>query len=1053
MLSPAEELFDNLSLLYRNIYNLLNGFQQASITSNSSIVVPIEKVDGTFENVTINSFQKLQQELTRIDSNFKSLLNGDNLSYVLDSDGSISQLTKTSFINAEYLENFTFDQGNTCFIDKTSIINDLIFPNVKIPVTIDSNLQSDIFSRIFEITDGWSQIPENPTILDIEYLLSTGKIIAQEYIRSLKLEKEQVQYFGKFTIESIIPNQTSNNIFSIILNEIKYTGLNTIGNSIELKVGDIFVSKAGASKYIINEIDKVLKSLVITRISGSEVLSIGIDALYYNEILTNDKKIVGISVKPNQTIVAFLSTENFKNISYPSKGIKINTATYQVIYKEKTYTLDEFFSTYVLNFSEYLMAFINESTIPVHLGITPTKPVLDPLNFKFIQINKHLSNAKSVTEIEELNKSKQAIQNDIDFKQKLINKIQLEIDTLKFKSLTEKNYKLSQIINLRQDILTLKSNILSITQDFDSNATRYGLKSITPKYKVIGFWQIQNPSYSPLTALQHIIKYEVNYRYLSKDTDTIENTSYKMVTTEGKSVSVAFSPWSDLRTKTLQKIKNLDGLYEWQTEIIDSVDEININQLAISITEGEAIEIKIRAVSEAGYPIAPLMSEWSDILRLEFPNELKQSNITSTISQNNIDLNKAQFDAILQNYGLVSHISGTIKEGEKTFLHSAKDIASGQFTAEQKNIPLDTVITDLMKEIAYLKAGNSANNVLIQLVDFNNEVFNIKNNTTMELFAGNYSDNISLLDKTSWGSIIRKKGYIKIQNNNSVPIEIKTLIPGTIFDSIKAPIYYNIMLKNVNKLSQDSKQIIYFRNIDLTGQPTEPFKLVTPRLPFSVTEPNANDIDDLAIDIDRNIIYRDIENNIVKCKLNPTYNTNFVAFTTEHPQYGTVDLKTEFDRLKLYTYNVKAKQFQTEYNSDGNNLLGFADNDFFAVGQKTCGAFLYPIISNIASISVIGDTAVSTMIIPKELEILIPFVFEYRMIDRIGNIDGILNQDANTILEYSKKIGIDMMINNELFKFDINVTSKLKSKILTTDSLNISSVVTNFNNETSSNLI
>ncbi len=1051
MESSAEKLFGNMELLYENIYNLLTAFQEASLSQSSSVSVTIKKADGTFETVTINSFQKVLQELSRLDANYKSLLNGDNLSYVLDSDGSISQLTKTSFVNAEYLENFTFEQGENCVIDKTSHIDDLVFPNVKIPITINSRLLSDVYCKTFEISEGWENIGDNPTILDLQYLYSIGKIIYKEINRSLKLEKEHIKYFGKFTVESL--TIVTPNIYNIILNSVKYTGLNVIGNSIDLKIGDIFVSKSGASKYIINELDKVTKTLRVSRIAGSEILTTGIDNLYFNEILPTEKKIVGIPVRPVQKIVVFLSTENFKNISYPSVGIKIDTSTYKIIFENKSYALDEFFSTFVLNFSEYLIAFINETSIPLNLGIIPNKPVLDITNFKVVQINKHLNNAKSLTEIDELNKRKQFVQNDIDFKQTLIDKNQNEIDTQKFNSVVEKTAKLEQITLLRQDLIALKTNLLEIAKDIDTNAIKYGLKTINPKYKIIAFWSIQTPSYSPLTKPQNIIKYEVNYRYLSKDIDTIENTSYSMIDENGKSISVVFSPWNELPTKSLNKIKNLDGTYSWQTQILDSVEEININQLAISINESESVEIKVRAISEAGYPIAPLKSEWSEIIRIDFPNELKQSNVKSTISQNNIDLNKAEFEQILQSYGLLGHVAGVIRESEKTFLHKASDIASGQYTAEQKNIPVDVVISTLLKEVAALKAGNEINNVVVNLVDFSNESFVVKNNTTMDLFGGNYSDNFNLLDATKWGSIIRKKGYIKIQNNNAVPIELKTLVPGVMFNPITAPSYYNILLKNVNSLSQDSKQILYFRNVDLTGQSSDAFKLVSQKLSNSITYPDPNDLNDLAPTNEKNILFRDLNGNISIGKLKSNYSTDFVSFTTEHPLYNKPEMHSEFDRLKLYTPIAKALQYQNEIDSVLNeNLLGFGDNDFYAVGQNTCGAFLYPIITNKSTISVIGDTTIATLIIPKNSEILVPFVFEYRMIDRIGNINGLLNQDANTVLSYSKKIGIDMMINNELFKFDINVSCKLKSKITTASSINISSVIGANNNENISNI-
>lgn len=1040
MTNSIEQIFGNLEILTENIYNLLDAFQKAT-TSNQNITVPIKKKDGTIENVSVNSFQNLQKELSRIDANYKSLINADNLSYTLEADGSISQQTKTSFINAEYLENFTI--GDSCVTDMVSNIDDLIFPNVKIPITIDSKLKSDIYCKIFEISEGWSEIGENPSLMDIDYLNQTGKIVYKEVNRSLKLEKNKVKYFGKFTVESLT---NVANDYEIVLNDIKYTGINTLGKSIDLKTNDILVSKSGASKYIISDIDKFQKKLTLTRIAGSETLTTGIDKLYFNEIIAEKSNIVNVPVRPAQNIIVFLSTENFINISFPSVGLKIDTTNYQVIFEDKTYTLDEFFSNYVTNFSEFLTSFMNETSIPVNLGITPVKPALNASNFKVVQINKHLNNQKSIAEITLLSKNKDSIDNDINFKQNTINKYQSEIDSQVYKSIEEKTSKLNKIISLRQEINILKTNSNNIAKDIDSKAEVDGLKGVVPKYKVIGFWDVQNPMYSPLTKPQNIIKYEVNYRYLSKNIDTVENTSYNMITNEGKSVSVVFSSWNDLQTQVLNKILDVKGKLIWDVKPTDSVDDININQLAISINEGESIEIKIRSISEAGYPIAPLKSEWSEILRIDFPTDLKNSSIVTTLVQNNLDLTKAEFDSILQNYGLLDHISGTIKDSEKTFLHSAKDIASGQFTPEQKNIALDTLLISILNDIKYLKA-NDTSNVTIKLVDFNNESFVIKNNSTMELFAGNYGDTISILDSNAWGSIIRKKGYIKITNDNLVPVEIKTLVPGQqTFNETLAPYYYNVPLKNENSLSQTIKQIFYLRNIDITNQTSDNFKLVKNPIGMSLTYPNPDDINENVQTPEKNIVYRDNQLNVRLCKLIPEYATDFVGFTREHPGFNSANLNSlssEFDRLKFYTEIMKASQYQTA-NSE---VVGFDDNDFYSVGKNTCGAFLYPIINKLSTIQVVGDSTTSTLIIPKESEILIPFVYEYRMIDRLGNINGSKNYDTTETLQYDKKIGFDLLINNETFKFDINVTSKLKSKIKTADSVNINSITSQFSNE------
>lgn len=1057
MQTSAEQILGNIEFLYENIYSLLTGFQKATVSNLTNITVPIKKKDGNIENLSINSFQTILSELSRIDSNFKSLLNEDNISYIINADGSMGQVTKTSFINAEYLTNFKFgnnpdtatsdDKDVICLVDKTSTINNMIFPNVKIPIIIDSNIKSDIKATIYDVVDGFDSIPENPTMLNIDYLIKQGTIIVNEELVKLNIEKEKVKYFGKFTVTNV---STVGNNVTLTLGNVKYSGLNFLGDAIDLKINDILVTKSGMSKFKIEEINLFTKELKLIRIAGSENITNGIDSLLFNEVINTNTNIVGVPIRPNKKLVVFLSTENLNLVGYPSVGIKLNSSTYKVNYESNVYTLDEFFSTYVTNFSEYLYSLIKETSIPYSLGVEPEKVVLENVNFKVVQINRHLTNSKSTAELNALNAEKQKIKNSLEYNQVQTNQIQNELDTSKFKSSEEKVARVTKISELKESKNVLEQNLLTVARKLDNNAIEAGLKNIKPKYRVIGSWPIQPPIYSSLTKPQNIIKYEIQYRYLSKNIDTVENTSMKMIS-NGKEISVTYSSWNPFDSRILKKIENDQNKLEWETPVLDSVDDININQVNIAINEGESVEIKIRAISEAGYPLSPKHSEWSDILRVDFPSDLTESNIATIVNKNESDLKISEFNNILKTSGMFEHISKQVQEAEKLFLHKAEDITSGFFTAEQKNIPLNTFLSTLKNEIDLLKNLDSIKNITIELLDFNNEKYTIINNTTMELSAGNYSDAINLLDSTKYGSIIRKQGYIKIKNNNQLPIELKSLIPGTIFDGTTAGNYYNVPVKTPTGLVQNSKQILFFRNVDITGQNEDIFKLVKPRLPKTTTKINPIYIDNSAVESSKNILYLDTSDNNVKlCKLLPNANTDFIAFTNEHPAFNANNynlLKPNFERLGLYTKSLKAKQYQEEVDINSTQGLGFLDEDFYAVGENSCGAFLYPVIANPNSISVVGNTIVSTLIIPKESEIIIPFIFEYRMIDRIGKINGISNTTINDDLSYSKKIGIDLLINNESFKFDINVSSKLKSSVTPIESLNISSVVAGFRNE------
>lgn len=1053
MQTSAEQLFEQMGRLYQNIWNLLIGFQQASVSNQSDITVQQINPDGVVEEVTINSFQQLLSELRRLDNNFIAITNENNISYIVNGDGSVSQTTRTSFINAEYLENFDF--GTDCIIDHTSILKNMVFPNVKIPVQIDSTIKTDIRAKIYEIVDGWDNLPEDDiSVLNLDYLISQGQVIANIDEIVLPLEKERVNFFGKFTVINTTP--IVNNEQTITLDKITYSGLNTIAQN--LVVGNLLATNI--AKFEILEINNFSKILKVKRIAGTTPIVVGIDNLVFNELLSTDiANIVGIPVQPNKRMVAFLSTENLKFISYPSMGIKIDTSTFSVTTESETLTLDEYFNKYVTNISEYLYSLIRETTIPISLGILPNTPSLNTANFKVIQINKHLTDAKSTKEIESLNEQKQKVQNDIEYTNIEINKINNDISTLKFKSVEEKQYRITQVAHLRDKLNTLNTNLLTITRNLNNNAIQFGLKNVKPKYRLIGMWDIQKPIFSPLTKPQNIIKYDVQYRYLSKNIDIVDSTSYKMINNEGKEVSVVISPWNNLETPVLQKVQNIDGSVSWQIPVFDSIDDISINQLNIPISEGESVEFRVRALSEAGYPVGPLKSEWSEIMRVDFPQNLTESSLNSIVSKNEDDLKKSEFNDILQASGILNHISKQIRESEKLFTHPSSDIASGFYTNEQKIIPLDVFLQQLNNNINILMNRDSQEVLKIELIDFNNEKYTVINNSTMEIDGGNYSDNFNLIDATKYGSIIRKQGFIRISNQNTIPIEIKTLVPGTIFDSTTASKYYNVPVKTPDALVQRSKQILYFRNVDITGQNEDIFRLVKEKLSDTVTYPNPLYLDETALEDAKNIVFYDFASETFATgKLLPNANNDFICFTKEHPLYNPDDLTPlidEFNRIRKYTATLKAPIYQEEPFINGElieDALGFVDNDFYSIGENSCGAFLYPVIANPTSVSVVGNNTISTLIIPASSEIIIPFIYEYRMMDRFGRVNGSTDLTINDKITYNKKIGIDILINNETFRFDINVTSKLRSTIIPIESLNVSSVVGQFGNEEQENI-
>ena len=76
--------------------------------------------------------------------------------------------------------------------------------------------------------------------------------------------------------------------------------------------------------------------------------------------------------------------------------------------------------------------------------------------------------------------------------------------------------------------------------------------------------------------------------------------------------------------------------------------------------------------------------------------------------------------------------------------------------------------------------------------------------------------------------------------------------------------------------------------------------------------------------------------------------------------------------------------------------------------------------------------------------ILIPLVFQFRMMDAYGNVNGEATETEN--IEYRKKVGINMLIGQIPFKFDVECIARLRSNAITeTNATRVNQIVDTIN--------
>jgi len=311
----------------------------------------------------------------------------------------------------------------------------------------------------------------------------------------------------------------------------------------------------------------------------------------------------------------------------------------------------------------------------------------------------------------------------------------------------------SQLISLKQTIAAQKDELASITLTADYNAKQQeiatnmsDLKNLqisystlvntfktqvaensavleNPKYHIRGFFPIPVCKYRDdlQTVPEEIIGFEIAYRYICADNTGTQLNTFTYTDTDGSSiVTGTFSDWILQQNPVKQRVYNSNtGLYEWQSENVADGTQININQIDIPISKGEKVEIKIRSISEAGYPNNPLKSGWSNVVTMAFPANLNTRNaIADLVVEVNDDAMNIAINDNLDTAGVTTHLNDSIPNTNSVngmyFKHIADNIAYEDVSEDGlsiKSVSIQNKIADLESRIKLLEsyATNQAN--------------------------------------------------------------------------------------------------------------------------------------------------------------------------------------------------------------------------------------------------------------------------------------------------------------------------------------------------------
>lgn len=560
------------------------------------------------------------------------------------------------------------------------------------------------------------------------------------------------------------------------LDKMFYTdAINNSKGLTQIAVGDILLTK-NDTEYEVMAVDVTNNRVLLKKNFGNDPIEIGVDTLKIKpeayripelQINIGYNEYECIFVKPIANVLDL--TTNAWSLGFGMYTNELNI----LLSSNQSISLPDYYNSYVADFGLMMLNFAKEKQIPASIGIKPDAPVLNASDYKVEQINTHIREDKSYEEFKQKIATKNTLKSQIDTLNKSINDAMKKLNTASTQDEQDKLSTKKTINDYNNEKAGKQSQLSTILDEISSYIKSDTNMSTAPKYKIRGFINIPEPK-EDIYGQQTIIQIVYQYRYKSKSggASNVDNIPY--TDAQGNVIQGYFSQWNEHRSDIRKKTYDPEsGTYIWVEEDTQDSDKINFNQLDISITKGEIVEIRAKAISEAGYPLNPLESDWSNTIEIEFPDELDVEEEDNILAQRLlIEDALTDFQSELNARGLEVHLSDSVTTGDKYYAHQLENIASGTFTPEGNIINAAEYIKTLVNKITALESAITTDegHIVVKVVDNNGREYPITNGGIIEIIAGYYKD-----EAMSPGDIITKNYKIRITNSSGTILELVSM--------------------------------------------------------------------------------------------------------------------------------------------------------------------------------------------------------------------------------------------------------------------------------------
>lgn len=696
------------------------GMNEALTTENDTVTITVEGTDPvtgdpSLYQYSMPSYQYTLEELNRISNTVNTFVSGNGV--VLLDDGTYRRVSTIPLAQSpapivDVAAPTKFNSRSNWFFES------FLFPQIYVEFNLKGKIddRSDrvkvrrvLFDNFDDAEIQWFKdnfVGQYYNYEDTINLLTThGKRYwIDEEIQNLPLNP--TKYTGSFLITD---KRVINNSQWYFLNTLNY-GLTTdasVVNNIELKIGDQL--RFNETLYSIDSIQVTEKRVKLTALVG--VGNPNINAKFYIYSTPFSEKITRIPVGYNECDIIFIKGVNDDfNIVADSWGNGIAFYTNDLTLVNSTTNLESYYFNYVVDFGKQMEGEAKDRSIPAFYGVTPDPPSISSDQFAVKQINTQLNAALDTQAIK-------STQTQIESTKTIINSLKSTIAQQKAElvELTDPAQRDDLQAKIDNNISQLSKKTVEYQSLVKSLATlAYENNSVigSPKYRVRGFFDIpagKRNTNNTDEDIQQVIQFEISHRYLRLDNtgNSLNTYSYEDPST-GQKITGTFTDWAISQSPILSKVYDSSlGKYKWVPGNVGDGEEVNINQVDIPITKGEKVELRIRSISEAGWPNNSLKSEWSDSVIVDFPANLEGSdqveNILSDATQEEAQI---QLDETLNATGVITHLQDGYPNpntGDGTyFKHQARFLsydwakyAEDGTIAEEKSIDIQSALDDI----------------------------------------------------------------------------------------------------------------------------------------------------------------------------------------------------------------------------------------------------------------------------------------------------------------------------------------------------------------------